>query len=49
MKSSVTLATTVYAIAALLAAAGCMLLPIETTGKEMPDTLKQSAIAARNS
>lgn len=48
LKSSITMATTVYAAAALLAAIGCLVLPIETSGKEMPDSLKQSAIAARN-
>lgn len=42
------MATTIYAIAALLAAVGCLALPIETSGKEMPDSLKQAAIAARN-
>lgn len=42
------MATTVYACAALLAAIGCMALPIETRGKEMPETLKQSQVAAQN-
>lgn len=42
------MATTIYAIAALLAAVACMALPIETTGKELPDSIKQTQVAAQN-
>ncbi|KAK5647632.1 hypothetical protein RI129_002524 [Pyrocoelia pectoralis] len=41
LKTSVTLATTVYAIAAILAALACIILPIETKGKEMMDNVQQ--------
>ncbi|KAF7283998.1 synaptic vesicle 2-related protein [Rhynchophorus ferrugineus] len=37
LKTSITLATSTYATAALLAAIACIILPIETTGKELPD------------
>lgn len=43
LKSSVTFATTVYAVAAMLAAVACLILPIETTGKELSDTVEQQA------
>ncbi|KAF5303605.1 hypothetical protein FQA39_LY09852 [Lamprigera yunnana] len=41
LKTSVPLATTVYAVAAILAAISCIILPIETKGQELPDGIKQ--------
>ncbi|KAF5308161.1 hypothetical protein FQR65_LT06341 [Abscondita terminalis] len=41
LKSSVVLATTVYAAAAILAAIACMILPIETKGRELTDNVEQ--------
>ncbi|XP_060520106.1 synaptic vesicle 2-related protein [Cylas formicarius] len=41
LKSSVTLATSLYALAALLAAIACILLPIETSGKELPENVQR--------
>lgn len=37
LKTSITLATSTYATAALLAAIACMALPFETSGKELPE------------
>ncbi|XP_063534120.1 synaptic vesicle 2-related protein [Cydia strobilella] len=39
LKNSIALATGVYAAAAVLAAAACLLLPIETKGREMRDSV----------
>ncbi|KAL1458080.1 hypothetical protein WDU94_008254 [Cyamophila willieti] len=39
LKSSLSIAMTVYAVAALSAALACALLPFETKGKEMKETL----------
>lgn len=41
VKSSMTLAITVYAIAAILAAIACIILPIETKGRELTDSIEQ--------
>ncbi|XP_067015132.1 synaptic vesicle 2-related protein [Anabrus simplex] len=41
MQSSLLLATLVYGLAALLAAGACIMLPIETKGKEMKETVQQ--------
>lgn len=43
LKSSIGLATSVYACAAILAAIGCLALPIETTGKEMGENLNKKS------
>ncbi|CAG9578725.1 unnamed protein product [Danaus chrysippus] len=39
LRNSVLIATAVYSVAALLAAAACLALPIETKGREMKDTV----------
>ncbi|KOB67588.1 putative sugar transporter [Operophtera brumata] len=39
LKNSIAIATGVYSIAALLAAVACLLLPIETKGREMKETI----------
>lgn len=39
LKSSLSLAITIYTIAALSAAVACMLLPIETNGKELTESV----------
>lgn len=39
LKNSISLATGVYATAAILAACACLALPIETKGREMRDTV----------
>ncbi|XP_066262466.1 synaptic vesicle 2-related protein isoform X4 [Euwallacea similis] len=39
LKTSISFATSIYAAAALLAAIACLLLPIETTGKELPENI----------
>lgn len=41
LKSSITFSTAIYASAAILAAIGCILLPIETSGKELTDKLDE--------
>uniref|UniRef100_A0A8D8Z508 Synaptic vesicle 2-related protein n=1 Tax=Cacopsylla melanoneura TaxID=428564 RepID=A0A8D8Z508_9HEMI len=41
LKSSLSIAMTVYAVAALSAALACALLPFETKGKEMKETLNK--------
>ncbi|XP_017784230.1 PREDICTED: synaptic vesicle 2-related protein [Nicrophorus vespilloides] len=41
LKTSVSFATSVYAVAALLAAVACIVLPIETQGKEMSENIHQ--------
>ncbi|KDR17464.1 synaptic vesicle 2-related protein [Zootermopsis nevadensis] len=41
MQSSLTLATSVYGLAALLAAVACFFLPIETKDREMVETVAQ--------
>ncbi|CAH1111271.1 unnamed protein product [Psylliodes chrysocephalus] len=43
LRSSVTVSTTIYATAAILAAVGCLLLPIETRGKELTENVQQQA------
>lgn len=45
LKSSITFSTTIYASAAILAAIGCILLPIETRGQELTDNIQQQAKA----
>lgn len=45
LKSSIVVATSVYATAAILAAVACIVLPIETTGKELTDNVQQHANA----
>ncbi|XP_022913065.1 synaptic vesicle 2-related protein [Onthophagus taurus] len=42
LKSSITFATTIYGIAALLAAVACLILPIETRGKELEEKVHQN-------
>ncbi|XP_026315751.1 synaptic vesicle 2-related protein [Hyposmocoma kahamanoa] len=39
LKNSIAIATGVYSLAAVLAAIACLLLPIETKGREMRDTI----------
>lgn len=39
LKSSISLATEVYAVAALLAAVASLALPIETKGQEMKESM----------
>lgn len=39
MQSSLLFAMSVYGVAALSAAVACLLLPIETKGKEMKETV----------
>lgn len=39
LQSSMVVAMSVYGIAALLAALACTLLPIETKGKELKETV----------
>lgn len=41
VKTSISAATTVYAVAAILAAIACLVLPIETRGKELSDNIEQ--------
>lgn len=41
LKSSISFATAVYAVAAILAAIACLILPIETRGKELTDSIQQ--------
>ncbi|KAI8422244.1 hypothetical protein MSG28_006135 [Choristoneura fumiferana] len=48
LKNSVLIATGVYASAALLAAVACLLLPIETKGREMRENLKVNLDEVRN-
>lgn len=43
LKSSVFLATTVYGGVALMAAVASVLLPIETKGKDMKDTVDRES------
>lgn len=45
LKSSVAVAISVYSTAALLAAIACIILPIETSGKELTDNVQQHANA----
>lgn len=45
LKSSVAVAVSVYAVAAVLAAVACVILPIETRGKELTDNVRQHANA----
>ncbi|XP_066146948.1 synaptic vesicle 2-related protein isoform X1 [Euwallacea fornicatus] len=45
LKTSISFATSIYAAAALLAAIACLLLPIETTGKELPENTVEQASA----
>lgn len=42
LQSSIAFATSIYVVAALLAALGCILLPIETSGKELQDNIQQT-------
>lgn len=44
MQSSLLFAMCVYGIAALSAAVACVLLPIETKGKEMKETVSASPV-----
>lgn len=39
LKSSLSLAMTIYTVAALAAAVACMVLPIETNGKELTESV----------
>lgn len=48
LKSSITFATSIYTVSALLAAVACILLPIETTGKELTENVQQQANANAN-
>lgn len=41
LKSSVTSATMIYATSAVMAAVACLLLPIETRGKELMDSVQK--------
>jgi hypothetical protein len=43
MQSSVMFATSVYGLAALLAAVACCFLPIETKDREMVETVTQGS------
>lgn len=45
LKSSIAVAISVYSTAALLAAIACVVLPIETSGKELTDNVQQHANA----
>lgn len=45
LKSSIAVAISVYSTAALLAAIACVILPIETSGKELTDNVQQHANA----
>lgn len=45
LRNSVTIATCIYATAAVLAAVACIVLPIETSGKELTDNVQQQAQA----
>lgn len=45
LKSSITFATSIYTVSALLAAVACILLPIETRGKELTENVQQQANA----
>lgn len=48
LKTSITFATSIYATAALLAAVACILLPIETSGKELPEnTVEQRQASSK--
>lgn len=49
LKSSIVIATSVYTVAALLAAIACIVLPFETTGKELTDNVQQHANANASS
>lgn len=42
LQSSIAFATSIYVVAALLAAVGCILLPIETSGKELQDNIQET-------
>ncbi|XP_048523169.1 synaptic vesicle 2-related protein [Dendroctonus ponderosae] len=48
LKTSITFATSTYAVAALLASIACMLLPIETAGKELPENTSEQRQANAN-
>lgn len=41
LKSSVTSATMIYATSAVLAAVACLMLPIETRGKELAENVQR--------
>jgi MFS family permease len=45
LKSSISFATTIYTVAAILAAVACLILPFETTGKELTENVQQHANA----
>lgn len=45
LKSSIPFATAVYAVAAVLAAIACLILPFETSGKELTENVQQHANA----
>ncbi|XP_050305752.1 synaptic vesicle 2-related protein [Anthonomus grandis grandis] len=48
LKTSISFATSTYASAAVLAAIACLILPIETTGKELPDNTVEHNQASTN-
>ncbi|XP_044264934.1 synaptic vesicle 2-related protein isoform X1 [Tribolium madens] len=45
LKSSISFATSVYTVAAILASIACLVLPFETTGKELTENVQQHANA----
>ncbi|CAG9834699.1 unnamed protein product [Diabrotica balteata] len=48
LKSSISFSTTIYSTAAILAAIACLLLPIETRGKELTENVQQQASSVSN-
>ncbi|XP_039751718.1 synaptic vesicle 2-related protein [Pararge aegeria] len=44
LKNSITIATAVYSVAALIAAAACIALPIETKGRDMKETVTATGL-----
>ncbi|XP_056639219.1 synaptic vesicle 2-related protein [Diorhabda carinulata] len=48
LKTSISFSTTIYATAAIMAAVACLLLPIETRGKELTENVQQQANSVSN-